>query len=92
MLLIPFIENSFKHGLQGSPGEVYVHIHIRIEHSAFRFQIENNLGETDRVKPENKGGIGIDNTRQRLKLIYPEKHVLTFGKNNDVFKVITRNY
>jgi len=87
MLVIPFIENSFKHGLQGSPGEVYVHIHIRIDHTRFRFQIMNNLGETDHVKPEKKGGIGINNTEQRLKLIYPEKHALTFGENNEAFMV-----
>ncbi len=87
MLLIPFIENSFKHGLQGSPGEVYVYIHIRMENSGFRFHIENNLGVTDQVKPESKGGIGIENTRQRLKLIYPDKHKLTFGKNKDIFMV-----
>jgi len=87
MLLIPFVENSFKHGLQGSPGRAFVHIHIEIDQGLFLFQITNNLGKTDPIKRGEKNGIGIDNTRQRLELIYPGRHKLTLGIKGNTFEV-----
>jgi len=87
MLLIPFIENSFKHGLQGSPHDAYVHIHIEISSCRFIFQIKNNLGDTDQAGRKEKKGIGIDNTRQRLELLYPGKHKLAIGKRDGAFAV-----
>ena len=87
MLLIPFIENSFKHGLQGSPHHTYVHIHIEVDSCKFRFKIENNLGKTDSIQRREKRGIGIENTRQRLELLYPGKHSLSIGKKDKSFLV-----
>lgn len=87
MLLIPFIENSFKHGLQGVPGRAFVHIGIRIGPGNLEFRIENNLGETSPLSLENKGGIGIENTKQRLELLYLGKHELEIKKKEGVFRV-----
>jgi len=87
MLLIPFIENSFKHGLQGSPQNAFVHIRIEMNPDNFLFHIENNLGHTDPISRMEKKGIGIDNTRQRLELLYPGKHKLAIGKKDLTFEV-----
>jgi LytS/YehU family sensor histidine kinase len=87
MLLIPFVENSFKHGLQASPGRVFVHIHIHIDQGQFHFRIKNNLGKTDPIGKGDKNGIGVENTRQRLELIYPGRHTLTLGKKDHTFEV-----
>jgi hypothetical protein len=87
MLLIPFIENSFKHGLQGSPHGAYVHIRMEVESCKFLFQIENNLGQTDSIRNKEKKGIGIENTRQRLELLYPGRHSLSIGKRDKSFVV-----
>ncbi|MCK4879388.1 MAG: histidine kinase, partial [Bacteroidales bacterium] len=87
MLLIPFIENSFKHGLRGSPGEAFVHIHMTISGQKLQFRIQNSRGETDRVEPEQQKGIGIDNTRQRLELLYPGKHTIDIETKEDTFTV-----
>ncbi len=87
MLLIPFIENSFKHGLQGSPHDAFVHIHIEVDSCKFLFQIKNNLGESDALRHKEKKGIGIENTRQRLELLYPGKHNLSIGKKDKSFVV-----
>jgi hypothetical protein len=56
MLLIPFIENSFKHGLQGSPQHAFVHIRIEMEQDKFLFFVENNLGKTDPISRVEKRG------------------------------------
>lgn len=87
MLLIPFIENSFKHGLQGSPQHAFVHIRIEMNPGNFLFTIENNLGSTDDISQEKKKGIGIDNTRQRLELLYPGRHKLVIGRKDKTFEV-----
>lgn len=87
MLLIPFVENSFKHGLQASPGKAFVHIHVEIDRGQFLFRIKNNLGITDPVTKGEKNGIGLENTRQRLELIYSGRHALTLGKKGHTFEV-----
>lgn len=87
MLLIPFIENSFKHGLQGSPGKAFVHIHMTISEQKLQFRVRNSRGETDRVELEQQKGIGIDNTRQRLELLYPGKHTIDIETKEDTFTV-----
>ena len=87
MLLIPFVENSFKHGLQGESGNTRIRVHLVISGSTLTFSTMNNRGETDRVVPETRQGIGIENTRQRLELIYPGRHHLDIKHNGDTFEV-----
>lgn len=83
MLLIPFIENSFKHGLQGAAGSVYVNINMEVSGSDLDFRISNTTGKPDPPKLEKRKGIGIENTRKRLDLLYPGKHVLEVGREKD---------
>jgi hypothetical protein len=87
MLFIPFIENSFKHGLQGGQKRAWVDIGFRIEGDRLHFEIANNLGKTDPVRLENQGGIGIGNTRQRLELLYPGRHSISIRREEDSFRV-----
>ncbi|MEN8229974.1 MAG: histidine kinase [Bacteroidota bacterium] len=87
MLLIPFIENSFKHGLQGGTGGAFVHINIKICSGELDFRIENSMGSSDPVELDKRKGIGIDNTKQRLKLLYPGKHQLSISKEEGTFDV-----
>lgn len=87
MLLIPFVENSFKHGIQGSPGKAFVHIDMEVDKGHFLFRIQNNLGISDPIDKGNKNGIGIDNTRQRLDLIYPGRYTLWLGKKDQTYEV-----
>ena len=87
MLLIPFVENSFKHGLQGGVEEAFVRISVSIMDPDLEFIIENNLGTRDPVELDQRKGIGIDNTRQRLELLYPGKHKLTIRRDEGAFQV-----
>lgn len=87
MLFLPFIENSFKHGLQGAEKEAFVHIDFRIRENFLTFTIENNKGESDLMENSAFSGIGIKNTKQRLAILYPGKHSLDIDKNGKTFKV-----
>lgn len=87
MLLIPFIENSFKHGLQGGAAKVKILIKMKIEGSGLEFKISNTTGTTDDMVLDKRKGIGIENTRQRLELLYPGRHTLNIGKEKQTFVV-----
>jgi len=87
MLLIPFIENSFKHGLRGGGDRSRVDIHMEISGALLQFRVQNSFGETDMLDLDQQKGIGIENTRQRLELLYPGKHKLDIGTFEDIFTV-----
>ncbi len=87
MLLIPFIENSFKHGLMGTQDLRFVDIHMEISGDRLQFSIHNSRGENNRNELEQHTGIGIDNTRQRLDLLYPGQHKLDIETQVNTFTV-----
>ena len=84
MLLIPFVENAFKHG-NLIDGYLQVHIKIALEDHVLHFEIKNS------VKQENQShktsGIGLQNIKKRLDLIYPNSYELEVNINNDWFLV-----
>jgi two-component system LytT family sensor kinase len=61
-----------------------------LEKSFLEFTIRNNNGKTDSVDLEKRKGIGIENTRQRLELLYPGKHSLKILNEDDTFTVILK--
>ncbi|TFH28023.1 MAG: hypothetical protein E4H10_01885 [Bacteroidia bacterium] len=87
MLLLPFIENAFKHGLRGDTDHTFIHIQMEIEGPGLKFRAHNSHGKSDGVDLEHKKGIGIDNTRQRLDLIYPGKYQLEIDEKSNSFTV-----
>ncbi|MBT8219331.1 MAG: histidine kinase, partial [Bacteroidia bacterium] len=77
LLFIPFLENSFKHGITNTLHEGYVNILLDAEEDHIRFEIENSKPETMPAETHKKsGGIGLKNVRRRLNLMYPNKHDL----------------
>ncbi|MES2109117.1 MAG: sensor histidine kinase [Bacteroidota bacterium] len=86
MLLIPFLENSFKHGVYARHNS-YIAMEIRIEQKKFIFTCENtDYGDIKKHELE-KGGIGLENVKRRLELLYPGRHKLILGPENGIFKV-----
>lgn len=77
LLLLPLVENSFKHGVKGDVSDTCVDIDLHSTGSGLFFRITNSRvpGEqTGNVGNEQDYGMGNDNIRQRLNLIYPGKH------------------
>lgn len=87
LLYIIALENAFKHGVEKLTEKAYIHINISTNDGAVLFEIENNF-----EKPESKQdfGIGLDNLKQRLQLLYPKKHQLIIERNNSVYKFILK--
>ncbi|MDF2157471.1 sensor histidine kinase [Algoriphagus sp. CAU 1675] len=83
MLILPFLENCFKHGIS-SQKESTIHIKLEIIGNTLFFETRNQIFPVNRDSPEAKeSGIGLVNTQRRLSLLYPNKHKLKFGKDED---------
>ncbi len=87
LVFLPFIENSFKHGLQGSEKEAYVEIDFQINEKRVNFSIENNKGKADHIEKTRHGGIGISNTRKRLELYFKGKYTLHVSETRETYAV-----
>jgi two-component system LytT family sensor kinase len=81
MLLLPFIENAFKHGVSTMQPS-YVYIDIRQSAGVIIFEIKNSLFES-RQHLEESNGIGLANTKRRLDLLYPGSYNLEVDNNGD---------
>lgn len=84
MILIPFVENAFKHGnLRDFPLE----ISIETKNNQLHFHQKNKISISEKDK---SSGIGIENVKKRLSIIYPDKHHLEILNNGDFYEVILR--
>lgn len=88
-LLIAFVENAVKHGLDSRAADAFVKIKITIEPGlVLRFHCYNNyLPRSNGGHASRAGGIGLENVRKRLQLLYPGKHTLTIDNHNSIFQV-----
>lgn len=87
MLLLPLVENSFKHGIKGELDHTFVNIKLEANINNILFEIENNKGIGETVESDGNSGIGIANIRQRLTLLYPNKHKFEIEETTTIFKV-----
>jgi hypothetical protein len=96
MLLIPFVENAFKHGV-GHSGEPRIDIRLSVDREWMRFEVENTVsdpagpaGRTNSAGPgkEEHSGLGLNNVVTRLKLLYPDHHTLAIGNEGHLFHII----
>ena len=85
MLLIPFVENAFKHGVN-SEQKSRIRIGMHIHNTEFQLSVINNKVDVQRDISE-RSGLGIENTRHRLNLIYPSRHLLTIHESEKEFIV-----
>lgn len=88
LLLTPFIENAFKHGVKSARGNDYVHIHIHIMNEIITFSCVNNKSDNYfELNPDKKGGIGLINVKRRLDLLYKDGYKLHLINKSETFEV-----
>ena len=92
MLLLPLVENSFKHGVKGDIRNTFVDMSLQANSELINFEITNNIGQLDSKTPKHDGGIGLENINQRLKLLYPDRHELHIEERNKEFNVVMTLY
>lgn len=87
LLLLPFVENAFKHGVSNHPGTATVSISINVQHTHTKFCITNSKNPTRKQPVTYSKGVGLQNVKKRLELLYPNKYNLTIDEKEDTFSV-----
>ena len=92
MLLIPFVENAFKHGSKNVtfPG---IRITLVSEPGIISFEVINHIRKNTIASRDQTGGIGLPNIKRRLDLLYPGKYDLEIKEEKEIYsvKLIIRN-
>lgn len=86
MLLVPFIENAYKHGKKSgkSPGIKFL---LDIGDNDIRFESWNTYDVQNKHNKDKVGGIGLNNVQRRLKLLYDKQHEFEYERKNGQFHV-----
>ena len=87
LIMLPFVENSFKHGVSNDTKSPFIKIKINVEGIMFYFDVENSYDPNKKKEESYSEGIGLSNVKRRLELLYPDKHQLKITKDNFVFQV-----
>ncbi len=85
MLLIPFVENAFKHGV-GWINDPKIDISLSARDHLVSFSVENKFNIADQEYKDPDSGIGLANLKSRVQLLYPGKHQLLIQNENNIFK------
>ncbi|HNU88946.1 MAG TPA: histidine kinase [Ferruginibacter sp.] len=86
LLLIPFVENAFKHISHHKNQLNFIKLEIGMKNGNFHFTLENSKGEIEKPGSEHSG-IGLTNVKRRLDLLYPQKHQLKITNGINAFTV-----
>jgi two-component system LytT family sensor kinase len=87
LLLLPFVENAFKHGLVNEPDKAWITIDLKVAGSQLYFKTSNSYPCPDAGNPASFTGVGLNNVRRRLELTYPDRHELKIVQQDQVFSV-----
>ncbi|MCI4670017.1 MAG: histidine kinase [Bacteroidia bacterium] len=92
LLLQPFVENSFKHGVSESIEEKWIHIDVKVIEGVLYFKVENSKIPEEKKDDAKRvsGGIGLKNVRRRLQLLYQGQYTLDTEEKSRSFEVNLR--
>lgn len=85
MILVPFVENAFKHGSQSD--NYWVNLTIEFDEESMHMNISNSYCPQAKENANTTSGIGIENVKKRLDLLYPQSHRLEIEKGEKEYKV-----
>lgn len=86
-LLIPFIENCFKHGGMNQSDSNFIDMNIQIESDCIKMNLKNSIPTKPNKQINNEGGFGIENVKERLNALYQNKHKLNLELKTEQFNV-----
>ncbi len=86
LLFVPFVENAFKHGISYRE-KSYITLRMTIDQEQIHFIAENSLGKGISTEEKQHSGIGLENIKKRLSLLYPAGHELRINKTDEYFRV-----
>ena len=87
LLLVPFVENAFKHGTSQQLEQAWMHIELMVQGNTLKFKLINSR-DIDAQPTTDSGGIGLQNVKKRLQLLYANRHDLRLVAEDETFMVV----
>lgn len=87
LLFMPFLENAFKHGISYRNSS-FIDIGMTLYNNVIRLTVSNSNHATNSEKPNIHSGIGLENVKKRLTLLFPNSHQLTVEKNSETYIIV----
>ena len=84
LLILPFLENAFKHGTSEQIEKPWMSIDIAVKGGVLKCKVVNSKNA---VTPVRENGVGVNNIKKRLELLYPDKHQLRLTDEGEFFVV-----
>ncbi|MDO9255491.1 MAG: histidine kinase [Bacteroidales bacterium] len=87
LLFLPFVENAFKHGISYRRPS-FVNVQLKTEPEKIIFECSNSIGNTGDELMKSDSGIGLENVKKRLALLYPDRHNLQVLETDTTYQII----
>lgn len=87
LLLIPFIENAFKHSNFEDKQNGWISIQLDLQNNHLQLIVKNSVTENHQSTKDAVGGVGMENVKKRLNLLYPDQHQLKIRMDRETFEV-----
>jgi two-component system, LytTR family, sensor kinase len=86
LLLIPFVENAFKHGIRMG-NETFIKIQLSVQNNTLLFEVKNSISKNSNELETQYGGVGLENVKKRLELLYPNQYQLIIQEEEKQYYV-----
>lgn len=90
LMILPFVENCFKHGVSKQISESWIRIDISYDQPTLTIKVENSKNPEETFEMRPVSGIGLQNVRKRLELIYPNRHQLEIHDDNESYLIVLK--
>ena len=87
LLFLPLIENAFKHGVSQQLDQCWISLNVHVDNNQLDFKLINSKVSEVQITDQPFRGIGIENVKKRLELIYPNQHQLSIISEKEIFMV-----
>ena len=88
LLLLPLVENAFKHGTSDQIDQCWISFDLEVRGTQMIFKLVNSKDNETKQQAEEIGGLGLKNVQKRLGYLYPGKHILEISGDEEVFIVM----
>lgn len=88
LLLLPFVENAYKYVSAYTNNDNYIRLHLNYQHPVFTLEIDNSTDATMLTNDDSSGGIGLENVKRRLELIYKGNYHLQITPGAGSYRVL----
>lgn len=85
LLLLPFVENAFKHGAHNETKSIPINIALHVENGLLTFSVKNQKAGKNAMNTGNNKGLGLANTKRRLGLLYNGQHELSINEDSNTY-------